>query len=73
MSLEKELRTEVLKRNKAKFIHIVSESQQTSGVNLPGFIFAEQVYEEFRRKGMLDEYGFIISIEEYNKRRAYNG
>ena len=65
MNLETELRTEVLKRNKAKFIDFVSKhiaKMQQGEVNLPAFIEAEEMFKKFQRVGALDEYGQVVPV-----------
>ena len=65
MRLEKEFRTEVQKRNKFKFIEIVSkEFTNESTVDLPACIYAEKAYQAFKEHGLFDEYGFLKPVEE---------
>ena len=60
--MEKELVKEIRKRNKNKFIEIVSreiKKLQTGFVNIPEFIEAEEAYNEFEKANLFDYYGYL--------------
>ena len=59
--MEKEFFKEIRKRNKKKFIDIVSKEIKKfqTGVNIPEFIEAEEAYKEFKRANLFDNYGYL--------------
>ena len=64
-----EFYTEIRRRNKEKFIAVVSkeiekEQAKEDGVNIPAFLEAEDAYNEFLNAGCFDEYGRLKPIPE---------
>ena len=59
--MEKEFIKEIRKRNKKKFIDFVSKKikEFQTGINLPEFVEAEIAYNDFKKAGMFDIYGYI--------------
>ena len=60
--MEKEFLKEIRKRNKNKFIEIVSKEIkkfQTGFVNIPEFVEAEEAYNEFQKANLFDSYGYL--------------
>lgn len=64
MGLEQELKQELQERNKKMFIAtatkmIEREQQKENEVNIPAFMEAEKAYDEFKKAGAFNEYGFL--------------
>lgn len=59
---------EIRKRNKAKFISVVTKqiekenAKNGNSVNIPEFLEAEATYEDFKRADAFDCYGFLKPI-----------
>lgn len=60
--MEKEFYKEVRARNKALFIDVCLNNIEVDEVDIPKCILAEELYNAFKSKNLLDEYGYIKEI-----------